>query len=231
VQTAALFSVSGKLLTSATGDLGILLLPELPEQAQLKQARTPQGLSGIEGEEETMFLRVLMPVSPREMFEEPRILQLTQASAGESGARCRGRAGGLSRLSGIATGAPGLTRIYALTLTLTVLVALFSAFALAYWMARRLVAPLYILAEGTQAVAQGDFSQRQAVYSGDELGRADPVVQPHDPATRRCPPRDRPPSQRTGIGAGYLESILANLSAGVLVFDRDFRCARSTKGR
>ncbi|HPW17939.1 MAG TPA: lysylphosphatidylglycerol synthase transmembrane domain-containing protein, partial [Candidatus Aminicenantes bacterium] len=41
----------------------------------------------------------------------------------------------------------GLTRIYALTLTLTVLVALFGAFALAYVMARRLALPLYILAE------------------------------------------------------------------------------------
>ena len=41
---------------------------------------------------------------------------------------------------------------------LTVLVALFGAFALAYLMARRLAAPLHILAEGTQAVAQGDFA-------------------------------------------------------------------------
>ena len=64
----------------------------------------------------------------------------------------------------------GLTRIYALTLTLTVLVALFGAFALACVMTRPLSAPLSIHAEGTQAVAQGDFSPRQAVYSRDELG-------------------------------------------------------------
>jgi len=62
----------------------------------------------------------------------------------------------------------GLTRIYALTLTLTVLVALFAAFALAYWMARRLVAPLHMLAEGTEAVAQGDFSPRRAIDSSDD---------------------------------------------------------------
>jgi nitrogen fixation/metabolism regulation signal transduction histidine kinase len=64
----------------------------------------------------------------------------------------------------------GLTQIYALTLTLTVLLALFAAFALAFVMARRLSAPLSILAEGTEAVAAGDYTPRQAIYSRDELG-------------------------------------------------------------
>jgi nitrogen fixation/metabolism regulation signal transduction histidine kinase len=114
-----------------------------------------------------------------------------------------------------------LTRIYALTLTLTVLVALFGAFALAFVMTRRLSAPLSILAEGTQAVAQGDFSPRQAVYSRDELGV---LTQSFSRMTRQLDDARRETERHRAeleSARGYLESILANLSAGVLVFDRN----------
>jgi HAMP domain-containing protein len=40
----------------------------------------------------------------------------------------------------------------------------------AFLLARRLAAPLFILAEGTQAVAAGDFSPREALPARDELG-------------------------------------------------------------
>ena len=228
VETAALFAVNGSLLNSATGDL--VLLPALPGQAQLKQARNPQGLSGIEGEEESMFLRVLLPVSPREMFEEPRILQLTQAVPANLALDAEAVQAVYRDYQELQLARQGLTRIYALTLTLTVLVALFSAFALAYWMARRLVAPLYILAEGTQAVAQGDFSQRQAVYSGDELGV---LTQSFNRMTRQLDDARRETDRHRGeleSARGYLESILANLSAGVMVFDRDFHLRTVNEG-
>ncbi len=228
VETAALFSVNGNLLASATGDL--VMLPVLPSQAQLKQARGPQGLSGVEGEAEEMFLRVMLPVSPREMFEEPRILQLTAVVPANLALDAEAVQAVYRDYQELQLARQGLTRIYALTLTLTVLVALFSAFALAYWMARRLVAPLYILAEGTQAVAQGDFSQRQAVYSGDELGvltqSFNRMTRQLDDARRET---DRHRSELESARA-YLESILANLSAGVLVFDREFRLRTVNEG-
>ena len=57
-----------------------------------------------------------------------------------------------------------------MTLTLTLLLALLGAIALAFLLSRRLSQPLAVLAEGTQAVARGDFSRRAAVTSRDELG-------------------------------------------------------------
>ena len=77
VQSVALFSVGGQLLSSATADLSSLL-PDLPSQSQLKQARSTQMVSTIEDDGGKLHLRVLVPVSARGMFEEPRILQLTQ---------------------------------------------------------------------------------------------------------------------------------------------------------
>ncbi|MCP2937050.1 HAMP domain-containing protein, partial [Salmonella enterica subsp. enterica serovar Typhimurium] len=64
----------------------------------------------------------------------------------------------------------GLKRIFALTLTLALLLALLSALAVAFVISRRMSAPLSILARGTDAVMQGDFSPIPAVASRDELG-------------------------------------------------------------
>nr|MBL8412144.1 HAMP domain-containing protein [Dechloromonas sp.] len=221
VQSAALFSVGGQLLSSATAELSSLL-PDLPSQAQLKQARSSRVVSTVEGDGGKLYLRVLVPVSARDVFEEPRILQLTNPVP-ETLAHDADAVQGVYRdYQELQLARQGLTRIYALTLTLTVLVALFGAFALAYVMARRLAAPLYILAEGTQAVAQGDFSPRQAIYSGDELGV---LTQSFNQMTRQLDDARRETERHRAeleSARGYLESILANLSAGVLVFDRNF---------
>jgi nitrogen fixation/metabolism regulation signal transduction histidine kinase len=221
VQSAALFSVGGQLLSSATGDLSNLM-PDLPSQAQLKQARNSRVVTAVEGEGGKLYLRVLVPVSARDVFEEPRILQLTNPVPQILAQNADDVQAVYRDYQELQLARDGLTRIYALTLTLTVLVALFGAFALAFLMARRLVAPLYILAEGTQAVAQGDFSPRQAVYSGDELGI---LTQSFNQMTRQLNDARRETERNRAeleSARGYLESILANLSAGVLVFDRNF---------
>ena len=221
VQSAALFSVGGQLLSSATTELSSLL-PDLPSQAQLKQARSTRAVSTVEGDGGKLYLRVLVPVSARDVFEEPRILQLTNPVPEGLAHDAEAVQGVYRDYQELQLAREGLTRIYALTLTLTVLVALFGAFALAYVMARRLAAPLYILAEGTQAVAQGDFSPRQAIYSGDELGV---LTQSFNQMTRQLDDaRKETERHRAELESarGYLESILANLSAGVLVFDRHY---------
>jgi len=221
VQSAALFSVGGQLLSSATSELSSLL-PELPSQSQLKQARSSRAVTSVEGEGGKLYLRVLVAVAARDVFEEPRILQLTHPVPPSLAHDADAVQAVYRDYQELQLARQGLTRIYALTLTLTVLVALFGAFALAYVMARRLAAPLYILAEGTQAVAQGDFSPRQAIYSGDELGI---LTQSFNQMTRQLDDARRETERHRAeleSARGYLESILANLSAGVLVFDRRF---------
>lgn len=222
VHSAALFSVGGQLIASASSDLAAPILPDLPDQSQLKQARNTRVVTSVDGEGDNLYLRVLVPVTSRDMFEEPRILQLLQPVPPALAQDAEAVQTVYRDYQELQLARQGLTRIYALTLTLTVLVALFAAFALAYFMARRLAAPLHILAEGTQAVAQGDFSPRQAVYSGDELGV---LTQSFNQMTRQLDDARRETERHRAeleSARAYLESILANLSAGVLVFDRRF---------
>lgn len=221
VQSASLFSVGGQLISNASADLS-QLMPRLPSTAQLKQARTARQLAWVDSDGKGMVLRVLVPVPGFGVFEEPRILQLTQPVPEALGENAESVQAVYRDYQELQLARTGLTRIYALTLTLTVLVALFGAFAWAFVLARRLSAPLSILAEGTQAVAQGDFSQRRAVYSRDELGI---LTQSFNRMTAQLDDARRETERHRSeveSARAYLESILANLSAGVLVFDRDY---------
>jgi len=229
VQSAALFSLSGQLLTSASAGFGSLL-PALPTPGQLRQARSAHSLNSVEGDAGHLFLRVLAPVAARDMFDEPRILQLINPVPENLAQNAEAVQGVYRDYQELQLARQGLTRIYALTLTLTMLVALFGAFSLAYLVARRLAAPLHILAEGTQAVAQGDFSPRQALSGGDELGV---LTQSFNRMTRQLgEARQETERHRAELESarGYLESILANLSAGVLVFDRGFALRKVNEG-
>jgi len=120
----------------------------------------------------------------------------------------------------------GLKRLYGLSLTLALLLALFSALLLAIFFSERLSAPLSVLAAGTRAVAQGDFSQRHPVRSHDELGILTESF--NTMTTQLAEAREELLRNQGQLEAAkaYLESILAQLSAGVLSFDYA-RCLRS----
>ncbi|MDR0234320.1 MAG: HAMP domain-containing protein [Zoogloeaceae bacterium] len=241
VDSVALFSPGGQLLISSQRDLA-RPLPPLPLPSELKQAQAltsaPAGMDGLsplviidempDGEEDMaekeeergeLRLRVLFPVAPRNFFETPRVLQLAQ-NVPESLSRNAEAVQLVYReYQELQLARQNLTHIYALSLTLTLLVALLTAFALAFFLARRLSAPLSILAKGTQAVAQGDFSQQQMVKDGDELGA---LIQSFNQMTRQLSEAQQETERHRNeleSARAYLESILANLSAGVLVFD------------
>lgn len=229
VDTASLFSISGQLLTSATSGLGILMAP-LPSTTQMQKARVGRGVGTIEGEADHLYLRVLVPVVTRGLGSEPRLLQLTHAVPSGVAQNAEAVQEVYRDYQELSLARGGLTQIYALTLTLTVLLALFAAFALAFVMARRLSAPLSILAEGTEAVAAGDYTPRQAIYSRDELGV---LTQSFSQMTRQLDDaRKEAERHRSEVESGraYLESILANLSAGVLAFDSRFMLRNVNEG-
>jgi nitrogen fixation/metabolism regulation signal transduction histidine kinase len=117
----------------------------------------------------------------------------------------------------------GLKSLYGVTLTLALLLSLFSALAAAFLISERLSAPLGMLAEGTRAVAQGDFSRRHPVQSRDELGvltESFNLMTQQLEEARNTAQRNQ---QEVESARAYLENILANLSSGVLVFDESMR--------
>jgi len=219
VEDALLLTAGGKVLGGASRE-AVKLLPSMPSAAALRQARQSRVYSAIEPlGDHGLQLRVIVPVDSLSFAEETRLLQLTQPvpqSLAEQGESVQSVYHAYKELS---LSRQSLRDIYILTLTLTLLLALFSAIALAFLLSRRLSTPLAVLAEGTQAVARGDFSRRAPITSRDELGI---LTQSFNSMTEQLDEaRSAGEANRAQLetAKAYLESLLANLSAGVLVFD------------
>lgn len=113
-----------------------------------------------------------------------------------------------------------LKTMYIFTLTLTLLLAIFAAVTSAFFISGQLARPLLLLAEGTKAVAEGNLSPRPIVATSDELGS---LTQSFNIMTRQLfDARAAVEKNRNELenAKAYLESVLANMSAGVMVLDQ-----------
>jgi nitrogen fixation/metabolism regulation signal transduction histidine kinase len=230
VQSASLLTVSGQVVAYSSANVSSLL-PSIPAPAQLRQARLGRGFSVVDGDAaEGMVLRALVSVSSFGLGSEPRVLQLTQPVPAAIAKSAESVAAAHRDYQELQLGKSGLKRIYTLTLTLTLLLALFAAIGLAFIFAERLARPLLILAEGTQAVAAGDYTPRTVVASSDELGVLTQSFSrmTHQLAEARQETENH--RQQVEAASAYLEGVLANLSAGVLAFDRDYRLRATNHG-
>ena len=220
VESATVFSPSGKIVATADTQLAALL-PEQPTAAQLRDARQSRGYRATEGHAANgLLLRVIVPI-PSRRLGEPQLLQVTQDVPQAFAMHAESVETVHRDYQELSLARNGLKSIYTLTLTLTLLLALFAAVAVAFVLTRRLAAPLFILAEGTQAVAAGDFSPRQALPARDELGV---LTQSFNQMTRQLEDaRAQADNSRAAVerNRAYLESVLASLSAGVLAFSPD----------
>ena len=223
VQEATLYTQRGKVIAFSGNEL-VGLMPEAPGPEVLRQIRMQRGYSGIEAiPDRGLYLRVLTPVNVLSLGEETRVLQLVQPVPKQIAQDAETVQAGYRDYQEQTLARRGLKRLYGITLTLTLLLALLSALALAFLLSDRLSAPLNVLVEGTRAVAQGDFSPRAAVASRDELGM---LTQSFNSMTVQLADAramaERNHAQLVHAKA-HLESILANLSAGVLAFDDRLR--------
>ncbi|SPB17575.1 sensor kinase [Caballeronia novacaledonica] len=127
-------------------------------------------------------------------------------------------------------GRTGLRKMYIGTLTLALFLATFIAMMLALALGNQLARPLFLLAQGTKEVAEGDYTPKREINSRDELGF---LTQSFNAMTRQLSEaRAAVENNRIALehSKAYLESILANLTAGVFVFDRQFRLTTANRG-
>ncbi|MFI5447647.1 ATP-binding protein [Polaromonas sp. UC242_47] len=124
----------------------------------------------------------------------------------------------------------GLRKMYIGTLTLSLFLAVFGAVLLAVLLGNQLARPLLLLAEGVRQVAQGDLTPKAALQGKDELGGltrsfADMTQQLADARGAVQKSMDQVDAARAN-----LQTILDNLTAGVMVLDLDGRIQTSNPG-
>ena len=223
VDEAALFTVRGKVLAFTGNELSGIA-PEPPSPAAMRQIRLQQPYSAIESvPDRGLYLRVLAPVDVVSLTEDARVLQLLQAVPAQLAHDAEVVQSGYREYQELQLSRRGLKRLYAITLTLTLLLALLSSLGLAFVLSNRLSAPLSALVEGTRAVAQGDFSRRAAVASRDELGQLTQSFNSMTLQLAEAQSRVERNQAQLAHAKTYLESVLAHLSAGVLTFDASMR--------
>jgi nitrogen fixation/metabolism regulation signal transduction histidine kinase len=197
-----------------------LIVPNLPNDSILLQLKGGQDYVGLDfiGEDdlqirtlvtvpglETRYLQALYPVPVR--------VQLLSKNVETA----YGRYKEMNYLR------DSLKLSFLLTLSLVLLLSLLAAIWVAFISIRNIVAPVRDLALGTLAVGAGDYEQRLPVLSRDEWGFL--VESFNEMTDRLAKTRDEADRSRLEVEdqRAYLETVLGNLTSGVLSFDIRFR--------
>lgn len=218
IKEATLLSSQGRILSvsSVSSDS---FLPELPNVSQLRQARL-RAYSNIEPiEGKGLYLRVLVPVNMQDFSGETRILQLMQPVPQQLAATAEAVQDVYQDYQQLSYSRNALREVFFLTLTLVMMLAVLTAVAIAFVVSRRLSAPLTVLAEGTKAIASGDYSTVLPAHGKDELGV---LVQSFNSMTQQLSDANKAADKgraRVESAREYLQTVLAYLSSGVLALN------------
>ena len=223
-QEVALFNMKGEMVAQVTNHNS---LPEMPDVKILRQALKQGQFTVVDTlPDNTLVLRVLVPVKSISPATELRILQLVQPVSNQLAVDTETVQSVYRDYQELSLSRLGLKRLYGITLTLSLLIVLLSAVSAAFFLSARLSAPLAALAEGTRAVAQGDFSGNYPVQSRDELGALTGLFNQMTSQLSDAQKLSERQQRMVNKSKAYLESVLTHLSSGVLVVDEQF-CLRS----
>ena len=233
VQDALIASGTGRIITTSGSRYG-RLVPDLPSSSALRQARMTRQFSAVEPAESEgtgLKLRVIVAIGPAaQRTDDSRYLQLTQAVPSSMTDNAEAVEQGRRDFQQLSLSRDGLKRIFSVTLTLIFLLTVFSAVAASFLLSGWLTGPLSMLAAGTRAVAEGDYRPVKDYSGRDELGL---LTQSFNVMTRQLEDArlqvERNQRELERVNA-RLESVLANLTAGVLVLDSDFRLTLANAG-
>jgi nitrogen fixation/metabolism regulation signal transduction histidine kinase len=227
-QDITIVGAGGQTVLS-TGSSSARLMPERPAQTLLRQARNLRVVSELVGLDEDAAstgngarVRAIafIPTTTFALGEEDRYLMVNQPLPRTLASNALAVQAAYREYQQRALARGGLTKMYIGTLTLALVLAVFGALLLALALSNQLAQPLLLLAEGMRQVAGGDLSSKPVFASRDELGGltrsfADMTTQLSDARSLV----QRSVVQVEGARAN-LQTILDNLTAGVIVFDR-----------
>ncbi len=239
-----LWTAGGQVITSV-GDSRFKINPERPAPALFRNARAQRVATQIEGLDElsggqtaastpasTGRIQAVALVSSANvgLTGESRFLQVTQAIPASVVANAIAVQEANREYQERALARGGLRQMYIGTLTLSLFLAVFGAVLMAVLLGNQLAKPLLVLADGVRQVALGDLTPKAALQGKDELGGltrsfADMTQQLSDARTAVQLSMSQVDAARAN-----LQTILDNLTAGVIVLDSQGRIQSSNPG-
>ena len=221
-QEAALFTVKGKLIASSSGGNG--LYAGQPDDDLLRLTLDKGEYAVIDTlPNRGLTLLALVMVNSKMPAGGRYVLQFTQPVPKQIEADAEIVQAVYRDYQELTLSRLGLKRLYAITLTLSLLVVLLTAVSAAFLLSERFGSSLEALAEGTRAVAQGDFTEQYPIRSSDELGALTGLF---NQMTRQLFEAKQASEQQQRVVESakvHLESVLTHLSSGVLALDHELR--------
>jgi nitrogen fixation/metabolism regulation signal transduction histidine kinase len=223
---ATLYTATGSVM-AVGGIAQSTAAPEPPGAQAFRRARLQQTTSEVTQRGDALFVRVVVPLNSSDRLDPLKVLQVIDTVPRGLAQEIDNVQAGWRDYQEIVFSRDALKRLYGFTLTLTLLLALGSALGLAVVLSEKFSEPLSLLAAGTRAVAQGDFTRRQPVVSKDELGVLTQSFNAMTAQLAEAHAKNEESRQAIETTRAYLESIVGNLSAGVLAFDDGYRLRTS----
>ncbi len=214
-----ILSKKGAIILSSSSDTKSLV-PDTPGETillQLAQGNSYIGLDVIKNTD--LLIRVVANIPTLDLNKEARIVQALYPISERINQLAESVQSSFIEYKELSYLREQLKVSLIIILTLVLLFSIFSAVWAAFYSASNLAAPVKNLAEGTQAIAEGNYNTRLPVPGNDELGflvasfnqMTDKIAQARDTAKQS---QQEAESQRA-----YLETVLSCLSSGVMVFD------------
>jgi nitrogen fixation/metabolism regulation signal transduction histidine kinase len=233
-----LWGGSGRLIAAA-GQSRYQLNPELPTAQQFRAARDQCVITWIEGlddvdavSEPKARVKALALINSDQLgiFNEPRYLLAVKALPDTLVANALAVTLANREYQERALARDGLRRMYIGTLTLSLFMAVFGAVLLAVVLGNQLARPLLLLADGVREVAAGDLTPKTYLHGSDEL---DGLTRSFAQMTQQlADARQAVQSSMAQVSAAHanLQTILDNLTAGVMVLDAQGLICASNPG-
>lgn len=195
--------------------------PSLPSETILLQLRQSANYIGLEPIGDFgLYIRIVVNVPDYRARGEARILQALYPVAARMTRLADTVQDAFAQYKELAYLREQLKVSFTLTLTLVLLFSIAAAVWAAFYSAERLAAPIRDLAEGTRAVAEGNYETTLRVPGADDIGVL--VESFNDMTWRIGLARDEARRSRDEVEAqrAHLETVLSRLSSGVLTLDR-----------
>ncbi len=215
----AVFSDPGKILASSSTNPSDIL-PSLPDEnswLQLRQNKDYVALAPVH--ENELMIRVITVIKT----SKPQYLQALYPVPVRIADLADSVEFAFVRYQEMNFLRHSLKLSFTLALCLVLLMSLLAAIWVAFISIRHIIAPVKTLVKGTQAVASGHYGQQLPVIAQDDLGF---LVESFNDMTQRIA-KARTESRLAGLEIenqrAYLETILSNLTAGVISFDVNFK--------
>jgi len=213
------FETDGTLV--ATANINALNgLPERPDDFPIMQASQQGEYAAAEPTQDgRLQIRVIQRVDPRYPGDQPRLLQAVYPLPPDITDLTNSIESEYHRYQNVRYLRQSLKQSFLLILSLVLLLTVLLAILAALYSARRMVAPLSKLARATREVAAGDFSQEVAAERRDEIGFLASSFNSMTQALKKASQEAEASRAELEAQGEYLETVLGNLSSGVLTLD------------